>query len=236
MYDQDIIRTIGRSRTVRIGVAIALIWILAESAPAPLQAQIRSCVRCPGGCNSKGRHRCTPDPTGCDSKGKDRVSESEGLDTPPVPGELPGGDLADAASDYDMAESLVSEGLGATPGSYGIPNMIGDFFGSGVGSFMESSHGHYYSYGTVPNPGAGGVVGRTKIAENTSPIPQDRCLFNYSYFDNVPLYPGGVNVQRITPGIEKTCLGGMMSVEMKVPMAVTLDTTVTQDGDTAWIR
>jgi len=159
------------------------------------------------------------------------VSESEGLDTPPVPGELPGGDLTDAASDYDMAESLVSEGLGATPGSYGIPNMIGDFFGSGAASVaipINAIPAHPDpAHGTIPNPGSGGVVGRTKIAENTSPIPHDRLLFSYSYFDNVPLHPRGVNVQRFTPGIEKTFLGGMMSFEMKVPMAITLDTTST---------
>jgi hypothetical protein len=84
----------------------------------------------------------------------------------------------------------------------------------------------------IPNPGSGGVVGRSKIAEDTSPIPQDRILFDYSFFDNVPLTPGGVNVHRFTPGFEKTFFDGMMSFEMKVPVAVTLDSTITQDGGT----
>ena len=82
----------------------------------------------------------------------------------------------------------------------------------------------------IPNPGSGGVVGRTKIADDTSPIPQDRILFDYSFFDDVPLAPGGVNVHRFAPGFEKTFLDGAMSFEMKIPCAVTLDSTVVQDG------
>ena len=84
----------------------------------------------------------------------------------------------------------------------------------------------------VPNPGGGGVVGRQKIADNTSPLPQDRLLFGYSYFHNVPLNDNGVNVSRFTPGFEKTFLGGLASIEMKMPMAVTLDSTIVQDGST----
>ena len=85
----------------------------------------------------------------------------------------------------------------------------------------------------LPSPSAGGgVVGRTKIADNTSPIPRDRLLFNYSYFDGVPLFPGGVNVNRFTPGFEKTFLDGQMSFEMKIPMATTLDSTLVQGGVT----
>jgi hypothetical protein len=84
----------------------------------------------------------------------------------------------------------------------------------------------------IPNPSSGGVVGRTKIAENTSPIPRDRLLFNYSLFDDVPLAPGGVNVNRFTPGFEKTFFNGLMSFEMKIPMATTLDSTVVAGGVT----
>jgi hypothetical protein len=78
----------------------------------------------------------------------------------------------------------------------------------------------------IPNSAAGGVVGRTKIADNTSPIPRDRLLFDYNLFDNVPLAPGGVDVHRFTPGFEKTFFDGMMSFEMKIPMAVTLDNSL----------
>jgi hypothetical protein len=83
----------------------------------------------------------------------------------------------------------------------------------------------------IPSP-SGGVVGRMKIADDTSPMPRDRLIFDYDYFDGVPLFPGGVNVSRFTPGFEKTFFDGWMSFEMKFPMATTLDSTIVQDGVT----
>jgi hypothetical protein len=80
----------------------------------------------------------------------------------------------------------------------------------------------------VASPGSGGGVGRTKIAENTSPMPRDRLIFDYSYFDNVPLAPGGIGVNRFNVGFEKTFLDGNMSFELKAPMASTVDSTVVQ--------
>jgi len=102
---------------------------------------------------------------------------------------------------------------------------IGDVFRAGW-------YYDYLVYVDIPNPAAGGVVGRMKIAENTSPIPKDRLLFNYSFFDSVPLFPGGIGVHRFTPGFEKTFLRGWMSLELKMPMAVTLDSIIVQDGAT----
>ena len=80
----------------------------------------------------------------------------------------------------------------------------------------------------VASPGSGGGVGRTKIAENTSPMPRDRLIFDYSYFDNVPLAPGGIGVNRFNVGFEKTFLDGNMSFELKAPMASTVDSTTVQ--------
>jgi len=80
----------------------------------------------------------------------------------------------------------------------------------------------------IASPGSGGGVGRTKIAENTSPMPRDRLIFDYSYFDNVPLAPGGMGVNRFTLGFEKTFVDGNMSFELKAPMASTVDSTVVQ--------
>lgn len=78
----------------------------------------------------------------------------------------------------------------------------------------------------------GATIGRMKVAENTSPLPRDRVYVNYSYFNNTPLYQGGVNVNRVTPGIEKTFLSGLASVELRTPFATTLDSTVTDGGIT----
>ncbi|MCO6456711.1 MAG: hypothetical protein J5I93_15540 [Pirellulaceae bacterium] len=83
----------------------------------------------------------------------------------------------------------------------------------------------------VPNPAVGGaVVGRQKIAENGSPIPRDRVFINYSAFDNVPLSPGGVTVNRFTPGFETTFWDGMASFELRAPFAATLDSHIIADG------
>lgn len=86
----------------------------------------------------------------------------------------------------------------------------------------------------LPNPGAGGagLIGRAKISENTSPMPRDRVFFNYNYFNNVPLAANGVNVNRFTPGFEKTFFDGMTSFEMRFPFATTLNNNIVADGTT----
>lgn len=105
------------------------------------------------------------------------------------------------------------------------PNMIGDFFGvGGVGGVTAASGP--YSGNIIP---AGPIVGVQKIAENNSPIPRDRVYVNYSYFDNVPLSSGGVNINRITPGFEKTFLNGWASLDVRVPMADTIDNNINYD-------
>lgn len=71
----------------------------------------------------------------------------------------------------------------------------------------------------------GGNVGRMKLAENTSPIPRDRVFVNYSYFNNTPL-GGSVDVNRVTPGFEKTFFNGNCSVELRTPFATTLSSDI----------
>lgn len=98
------------------------------------------------------------------------------------------------------------------------PNMIGDLFNLGGGGFDSLSG--------VSFPAPGSVVGRQKISENSSPLPRDRVFLNYSYFDNTPLTRGGTDVHRFTPGFEKTFLDGNASIEVRLPFASTLDSSV----------
>lgn len=84
----------------------------------------------------------------------------------------------------------------------------------------------------IPVPSPGLIVGRVKIAENGSPFPRDRVFLSHSLFDNVPLAPGGVNVNRFVPGFEKTFYNGLMSIETRVPFAVGLDSQISADGIT----
>ena len=74
----------------------------------------------------------------------------------------------------------------------------------------------------TPLPAAGGVVGRNKIAENNSPFPRDRFVFNYDYFDQARIATGGTDVHRFSPGVEKTFYGGWTSIELRMPFASTL--------------
>lgn len=75
----------------------------------------------------------------------------------------------------------------------------------------------------VPVGNPGDIVGRVRIQDNNSALPQDRLYFDYNYFHNARFSSNGFGVNRIVPGIEKTVLGGMGSIEVRVPMAVTLN-------------
>lgn len=84
-----------------------------------------------------------------------------------------------------------------------------------------------------PSGGSGGtntIIGNVrKVAENTSPLPRDRVFFNYSYFSNVPMIGTGVNVNRFTPGFEKTFRDGRSSFEFRFPFATTLSSNLNTD-------
>jgi hypothetical protein len=83
----------------------------------------------------------------------------------------------------------------------------------------------------LANPADGGVVGRTKIADDNNPLPRDRFIFNYDYFSNVPLTANGWDVHRFSPGFEKTFFNRMTSVEVRFPFASTLDSAYTQGAE-----
>lgn len=75
-------------------------------------------------------------------------------------------------------------------------------------------------------PAAGGTVGRIKASEDNNPLPRDRVLFNYDYFNNTPLTNGGWNVNRFQFGFEKTFFEQMASLEVRLPFAGTLDNNI----------
>lgn len=75
-----------------------------------------------------------------------------------------------------------------------------------------------------------GGVGRSKIAEGGTILPQDRVFFRYSYFDNVR-YANGVGLNRYTPGFEKSFFDHLVSLELRAPFATNTTTSSTLDGD-----
>ena len=74
----------------------------------------------------------------------------------------------------------------------------------------------------LPASGPADLIGRTRLNDNNSAMPEDRVYFDYNYFHNAALTADGVNVNRFSPGAEKTFMDGMMSVELRVPMGITL--------------
>jgi hypothetical protein len=100
------------------------------------------------------------------------------------------------------------------------PSMVGDFLGGG---FLLTSGQ------TVPI--ARGDR-RFKVAENVSPIPRDRILFNYNHFHNSLTDINGASrdLDRFTFGFEKTFLHGRASIETRLPLAVGLISPQRQQG------
>ena len=75
------------------------------------------------------------------------------------------------------------------------------------------------------------TAGSFKLGDNESPLPRDRVIFDYSFFDNTTLAPGGVNVNRFTAGFEKTLFSDQVSIEFRLPFATTFDSDITVDGN-----
>lgn len=137
----------------------------------------------------------------------------------PAPIEAP---LADQVAEAFLSPVVIQRrpSLGATAGSYSTaPNMIGDHFG---GTFLYGLIGNH----TVPL--AGGDR-RFKIAENVSPVPQDRVFFNYNHFENSLRDSNDQNqsLDRFTFGFEKTFWRGHASLEARLPFASALNSTQT---------
>ena len=113
----------------------------------------------------------------------------------------------------------------------GVKPMWGDFFGGlpFIAGIPQSSGttdpppewprdaqpGHQFQ---IP-PGGGVSFRRIKLAEGNSPLPTDRWIMNYSFFNDV-LGVGDVN--RYTLGFERTFDEGLKSIELRLPIASTL--------------
>jgi hypothetical protein len=111
-------------------------------------------------------------------------------------------------------------------GDYESLSSLGDFFApDGQFASVDSSFSSYDQ--TLTNqplsPGAG--IGRFKTADSNSPIPRDRLFLDYSLFHNARLTSSDINVQRFVPGLESTFIDGLASLEIRLPIAVTLNST-----------
>jgi hypothetical protein len=93
---------------------------------------------------------------------------------------------------------------------------------------------YFYDYNVNLNvslPSAsGGGVGRLKIAEGGSVLPQNRLYFRYSYFDDVAYTTNGLGISRFTPGFERTFYDNLLSFELRAPFASGTATNITADA------
>jgi hypothetical protein len=117
--------------------------------------------------------------------------------------------------------------------------VTGQLIGGGQGGAIGGVGGDTLEYTAlltgetiVALPGASSVVGRIKLSEDNNPIPLDRVIFNYDYFNNVPFTTDGIGVNRFQFGVEKTFLNGRASLEFRLPFAGTLASTTTQGLET----
>jgi hypothetical protein len=146
---------------------------------------------------------------------------------------------------------LGAEQAAATGGdtvALAAPNMIGNLLGAGRSAsfFYQRSSGSVFINGT----GATNLV-NAHVADNNSPVPEDRLYFRYNYFSNglkvtgdsgqavfdpslgvsaitsAPRFRGitmtkDYDVDDFTFGGEKTFLDKRFSVEMRIPFSYTL--------------
>ena len=90
-------------------------------------------------------------------------------------------------------------------------------------SFVNFIHFGQSSGLLIAAPGS--QLGRFKLAEQNSPLPRDRVFLDYSFFNNARVATSPRDVQRFAPGFEKTFFDKLCSVEVRVPMGVTLNST-----------
>lgn len=135
-----------------------------------------------------------------------------------------------AGDSADLGADLGGSYVALPSGSTGDINLTG---AEGAGVLLDQPiyNIHDALLVVIPTPGGGGVVGRQKIAEGSTVVPQDRVFLNYSSIIGVPLTTSGVDIERFVPGFEKTFFGGNMSLEVRIPFATTLSGDIVADGD-----
>jgi hypothetical protein len=143
------------------------------------------------------------------------------------------GSLADPGSSFtdvvdDVFATQLFPGVDGTttyvPPASGFVDAAGQ---TGAGNYTAYAFYDYVVETTVPVPGAN--VGFVKLTENVSPLPRDRVYFNYSFFHNALIGDLRNDVNRFTPGVEKTFADGWTSIEVRTPFAATIASSQTTD-------
>ncbi len=205
-------------------LALAACAVSASIVRAQYRVQQPGCA-CAGDCTAPGGNMTAPVQPGQPQVQPVEPQQQE----PSAPG------LAE-----EQFASLAGDTIGLAQGNLdSAPNSIGDFFNGGcINALLVSPDSSDVTFPDpnrvaiindmvvydvcIPTPGS--AIGRVKLADNNSPMPRDRVFFDYNFFHNTSL--NGIDVNRYTPGFEKTFLDGMGSFEFRMPMAGTLDSDV----------
>ncbi|MGF1581034.1 MAG: hypothetical protein ACFCD0_16845 [Gemmataceae bacterium] len=157
----------------------------------------------------------------------DQFFQSESLDRNAI-ASLRQGNVVVLDTNQPLTPSnLVSGTPGVTIGN-GIATITGDVITNGdnfVAGRADLTFDEVIVINT-PNPSSGGVVGRVALSDDFNPIPIDRFIFNFDYFQNASLTAGGWDLYRYTLGFERTFFNGLASVELRFPFAATLNSDI----------
>ncbi len=85
---------------------------------------------------------------------------------------------------------------------------------------------------TIPSPSSG-VIGRTKVSTDNNPLPRDRVILDYNFFNGIQLGPNTSTLHRFSPGVELTFFDQLASVEVRVPFGVAFNNNIFADGPTS---
>lgn len=140
---------------------------------------------------------------------------------------------------YDQAVSGVFSARNTIPGTTAFnTGNSGAVIQGGIDTLTggEDLDAYYFydyvvRFDTALADAASGGVGRMKISEAGTVLPQDRFFFRYSYLDNVRFSHGGQQLNRYLPGFEKALLNGLASIEVRTPFAANTATVSTLNGD-----
>ena len=159
--------------------------------------------------------------------------------TAPAPPETgltqPNDALTPPETPVDLTQTAPQLAPTASPGA--APNMLGDLGMSGGVTFeweVLTTTRHFTADGEMP---AAGASRRVKVAENNSPVVQDRVYCMYSHFHNaldasaqdlnypdlIPPNSHTFPADRYTIGFEKSFFGPFWSVELRMPFAGQID-------------
>ena len=200
--------------------------VLAQDYPASQRGDTQICESC-ASCQSPGT---TPCASLCSCADPGQAAQAAAGTTTPA-----ASDTTEPSAAATDDNNLFSQGgpceQDASAAECSTPNMIGD---SIAPTFFNLAAG---TGGNTPTPAAG--VGRFKMADDTSPLPQDRVILDYSYYSGLSYGAGAVavpatnvrlGVNEFEPGFEKTFFNGAASFQLRAPMS-SIDVIGSQFGN-----